>query len=81
MQLNPIEKFAILSALDQAIARNGATDDPLKKVREMIDEMQALSPCRECLDFDKGYCGHWKQNIPPEWLEIGCDNWLDDVPF
>jgi hypothetical protein len=82
MPLNPIEKNRILRSLELAIECVDAQyADPLKMAHAIVGEIQAYSPCRLCLDFSAGHCAQWKQNIPPEWLEKGCDQWLDDVPF
>ena len=86
MQLNPIEKNHILRALERAIECVDAQyADPLKQARGIVDAIEPHSPCRLCMDFsagpESGHCARWKQDIPPEWLEVGCDQWLDDVPF
>lgn len=82
MQLNPIEKNHILRALERAIECVDAQyADPLKQAHGIVDGIEPQSPCRLCLDFESGHCARWKQDIPPEWLEVGCDQWLDDVPF
>ena len=78
----------VLSAIDAAIASVGATKAeqgryaaPLKHARAIIEEIPPYRPCRLCADhIAPGYCAEWKTDIPPEWLEVGCDKWFD-VPF
>jgi len=82
MQLNPIEKNKILRALERAIECVDVQHaDPLKQAHGIVDGIETQSPCRLCLDFSAGHCARWKQEIPPDWLEKGCDQWLDTVPF
>lgn len=78
----------VLDAIDSALERVGDAPsearyaEPLKQARALIEAVPPYRPCRLCLDYmATGFCTTWKQQIPPEWLEVGCDNWLDDIPF
>lgn len=82
----------VLSAIDAAIADVGSAPDqaryaePLRQARAIIEAVPPYRPCRLCMDCvqsgaSPAFCATWEQEIPSEWLEVGCDNWIDDIPF
>ncbi|NCC41687.1 MAG: hypothetical protein EOM21_20185 [Gammaproteobacteria bacterium] len=87
MPLNPTEKANILNALQRAIHRTEEAHlaeqvIELRNAHALITEIKVETPCRQCLDFaEPGYCKQWKQAIPADWLSVGCNNWLDEIPF
>ena len=84
--LNHVEKFEMLHALDRAIEVSGKDEtraEPLRRARALIGAITPNRSCRLCMDYRaSGFCAAWKRQIPPEWIEVGCDKWLDDdIPF
>ena len=85
---------AAIASVGATKAEQGRYAAPLKHARAIIEEIPPYRPCRLCLDFVppngktgshsvtfQEFCMQWKAPIPPEWMDVGCDNWLDDIPF
>lgn len=52
----------------------------LRKALEEAEKMPTTTPCTACVHFRFGECAHWKQPVPSEVLEGGCEEWRFD-PF
>ena len=59
-------------------------DRILKNLRAAIDAVQAIpvaTPCTECDHYGTGHCDKWLADIPPEVMDIGCEEWVEVIPF
>ena len=83
--LTYVEKSEMLHALDRAIEVSGKDEtraEPLRRVHALIGAITPNRSCRLCVDHRVGgFCATWKQQIPPDWIDAGCDNWIEDIPF
>ena len=81
---SPAEKAWMLGAISHAIP---LVSDPhasagLVKSGDIIAALPERRLCRECLYFDQiNHCDKWAAEIPAEWLEQGCAEWQDAIPF
>lgn len=65
--MTPTRKESAIAALRSAIVA--------------IEAIPTVTPCSECLNFDKGYCTTWNAEVPESNRPAGCARWEQDVPF
>lgn len=56
----------------------------IKFLLRYVESQETTTPCAECLFNKNGLCDIWKETIPDESKEIGCDKFLYNelgVPF
>lgn len=53
----------------------------LERATEALAAMPTVRPCGACDHFDKGRCGKWGADVPSAAQELGCDEFVDAVPF
>lgn len=69
ISLNPNEKAEWLKTLRRAVA--------------IVEALPAVTPCAQCDHFDaaSGHCGRWEAAVPTDAQPVGCDQWVEDIPF
>lgn len=68
--MNPHQRANTIAVLQQAI--------------RIAEQMQTTTECKDCVQFDNGYCKHWQDNVPKEAQKNGCGSFLfnpDSAPF
>ena len=55
----------------------------LKALLELAEALPVVTPCDLCAEFDRqsGYCARWKAPVPEEARPVGCEGWVEEVPF
>lgn len=61
---------------------NLARQELKKKQLEEIRGGKVIT-CTNCEDFDikLDICTRWNMKPPATVIVVGCDNWMDDIPF
>lgn len=67
IRLTPHEKYEMIAKLEQAI--------------QLLKEEPAWTPCHLC-DYHVGkVCKKYDAEIPEEFLGVGCEQWVEAIPF
>ena len=80
--LNAHEKQDMITAIDSAIAHtNNAI--ALIQARSTIAALAEDSKCNACFYMKGMLCEKWQAEVPADWRERGCDEFIDDdeIPF
>lgn len=76
------EQLNMLTAINAVLAAN---DDPwLIKARDLVASTKTRGNCHDCLHrnaYGNEYCEHFNVEIPSDWINQGCDEWEDNIPF
>ena len=51
-------------------------EDLSKRIRTELERS-----CIECDHFSAGHCAKWNTTPPDAWLDYGCDEFIQGIPF
>lgn len=94
LRLSASQRRAVQRAMDAVFhhakqkSAGGAVDVALLELSKLIvGRVLAQYPedrsCHSCINFDPsdGNCSIWRQVVPPDARDAGCDRYLEDIPF
>lgn len=61
--------------------RKSAAIEHLKDALTALQALPTQTPCTECDNYQEGHCRKWGAEVPPEHRGLGCDEFVDQVPF
>jgi hypothetical protein len=69
MNLTHSTKRQMIETLEQALA--------------IVKSLPAQTPCIKCENFtpEREFCEHWNSKVPQDAQAVGCEQYIDLVPF
>lgn len=67
MTITPREKDNMLETLTAAL--------------RIVEALPASTPCNLCENWENNACNRWGATPPDDFQKVGCEEWIEQVPF